>query len=176
MSSGRILSGVHAKWKWRDRMGVGWRSCLETHGRSWGFWFNNCNHNLEQVGKCLLVGDGYDGGKLSGDMTYLYPGFTIGIVGQYQGGHLRAGREAVLVKHRIWEKILLNKQTIASWQLEHRLGSNMASMAFLFPNSPQFEVPGIICYKIHQKFTLCVHVDFLSMSSLEVWPQQSTAR
>ena len=54
-----------------------------------------------QVGKCLLVGDGYDGGKLSGDMTYLYPGFTIGIVGQYQGGHLRAGREAVLVKHGI---------------------------------------------------------------------------
>ena len=103
MSSGRILSGVHAKWMWRDRMGVGWRSCLETHGRSWGFWFNNCNHNLEQVGKCLLVGDGYDGGKLSGDMTYLYPGFTIGIVGQYQGGHLRAGREAVLVKHRISE-------------------------------------------------------------------------
>ena len=45
-----------------------------------------------------MVGDSYDGGKISGDMTYLYPGFTIGIVGQYQGGHLRAGREAVLVK------------------------------------------------------------------------------
>ena len=42
-------------------------------------------------------------------MTYLYPGFTIGIVGQYQGGHLRAGREAVLVKHRISEKILLKR-------------------------------------------------------------------
>ena len=46
MSSGWILSGVHAKWMWRDRMGVGWRSCLETHGRSWGFWLNNCKHNL----------------------------------------------------------------------------------------------------------------------------------
>ena len=45
-----------------------------------------------------MVGDGYDGGKLSGDMSYLYPGFTLAIVGQYQGGHLRAGREAVLVK------------------------------------------------------------------------------
>ena len=44
-------------------------------------------------------------------MTYLYPGFTIGIVGQYQGGHLRAGREAVLVKHRISEKSFkTNKQ------------------------------------------------------------------
>ena len=44
-----------------------------------------------------MVGERYEGGKICGDMTYLYPGFTLGIVGQYQGGHLRAGREAVLV-------------------------------------------------------------------------------
>ena len=60
-----------------------------------------------------MVGDSYDGGKISGDMTYLYPGFTIGIVGQYQGGHLRAGREAVLVKS-CGEKINL-KIRILDW-------------------------------------------------------------
>ena len=85
-----------------------------------------------------MVGDTYDGGKFSGDTTYLYPGFTLGIVGQYQGGHLRAGREAVLVKIHI--EIVFHLFAY----LDPRLGLSMATMVFQYRSSPQFVVPGAV--------------------------------
>ena len=44
-----------------------------------------------------MVGKLDAGGSWCGEVVYLYPGLRMALVGQYTGGHLRGGREAVLM-------------------------------------------------------------------------------
>ena len=52
-------------------------------------------------------------------MVYLYPGLSLGLVGQYSGCHLRAAREAVLVG------LSLDREGLPSLAMETVRGSRL---------------------------------------------------